>query len=117
MQQRFADMERERDELYQRFESSVGDVERRVGYRNILLEKKVSALQDALEKRDVQLTEVIQAANLDPTVAGAVTRKLDDVLEEKNNVIRDLQDRLAQVTKVCSWVTVCSTLRATDMSE
>ena len=35
-------------------------------FRSLLLEKKVGALADALEKKEAQLEEVLAAANLDP---------------------------------------------------
>ena len=58
LQQRFQQVQKERDELYDRFEGVVAEVEQRAGFKNLLLEKKLVALQDALQKRDVQLGEV-----------------------------------------------------------
>ena len=50
--------------------------------------------------QEVQLNEVLAAANLDPSVLTRVTRKLEDVLDSKNSAIRDLQYELARVCKV-----------------
>ena len=57
------------------------------------------AINESLEKKESQLSEVINAANLDPNLLGTVSKKLDDVLDAKNGAIKDLQYELARVTK------------------
>merc|ERR1711998_663572 len=88
LQQRTSQVQQERDELYEKFESTIYDVQQKSGFRNLLLEKK-----------DAQLSEVLAASNLDPAVLGQVTNKLDDLLEEKNRAIKDLQFEIARVIK------------------
>ncbi|KAL3918830.1 MAG: hypothetical protein SGPRY_005862, partial [Prymnesium sp.] len=105
----------ERDELFEKFESTIYDVQQKSGFKNILLEKKLqvkAAINETLEKKESQLSEVctchysvhfffrrgevcswlcsqvIHAANLDPNMLGAVSRKLDDVLDAKNGAIK-----------------------------
>lgn len=51
-------MERERDELYDKFVSTIHEVQQKSGFKNLLLENKMSALNDELEKKDAQLSEV-----------------------------------------------------------
>ena len=99
LQQRFAQVEGERDELYEKFESTIYDVQQKSGFRNLLLEKKMTAVEEALEKKDAQLSEVLAVSNLDPAVLGQVTGKLDDLLDEKNKVIKDLQFEVARTVK------------------
>jgi chromosome segregation ATPase len=99
LEQRFAQVQQERDELYARFTMAIHEVQQKSGLKNILLEKKLSTLTDTLEKKEAQLTEVISAANLDPSALTLVTRKLEDVLDSKNGAIRDLQYELARVCK------------------
>ena len=99
LSQRFAQVQRERDELYEKFESTIYDVQQKSGFRNLLLEKKLTAVEETLEKKDAQLNEVLAASNLDPAVLGQVTNKLDDLLEEKNKAIQDLQFEIARVMK------------------
>jgi hypothetical protein len=43
----------------------------------LLLEKKLGALADTLEKKEAQLNEVLTASNLDPSALSVVTRKLE----------------------------------------
>lgn len=99
LEQRFAQIQRERDELYSKFVKAIHEVQQKSGFRNLLLEKKLTALADTLEKKEAQLNEVLSASNLDATAMSVVTRKLEDVLDSKNSAIKDLQYELARVCK------------------
>ena len=66
LQQRHAKVEAERDQLYSKFEASIYSVQQKTGVRNLLLEKKLSALGGVLEHKEAQLAEVMSASNLDP---------------------------------------------------
>jgi hypothetical protein len=100
LEQRFEKVQAERDDLYQRFVKAIHEVQQKSNFKNLLLEKKLSALADTLEKKEAQLNEVLSASNLDPTALTVVTRKLEDVLDSKNSAIKDLQYELARVCKV-----------------
>lgn len=97
--QRFEGTVKERDELYKKFIKAVHDVQQKSNLKNLLLEKKLGALGDTLEKKEAQLNEVLTASNLDPSALTVVTRKLEDVLDSKNSAIKDLQYELARVCK------------------
>lgn len=99
LEQRFEKIQAERDELYARFIKAIHEVQQKSNFKNLLLEKKLSALADTLEKKEAQLNEVLSASNLDPTALTVVTRKLEDVLDSKNSAIKDLQYELARVCK------------------
>ncbi|KAH9507717.1 Dynein regulatory complex subunit 4 [Bulinus truncatus] len=99
LEQRFQKVQEERDELYSKFLKAVHEVQQKSSFKNLLLEKKLSALADTLEKKEAQLNEVLSASNLDPTALTVVTRKLEDVLDSKNSAIKDLQYELARVCK------------------
>lgn len=99
LEQRFEKIQAERDELYQRFVKAIHEVQQKSNFKNLLLEKKLGALADTLEKKEAQLNEVLSASNLDPTALTVVTRKLEDVLDSKNSAIKDLQYELARVCK------------------
>lgn len=49
------------------------------------------------------MSEVITSANLDPVSVSMVTKHVDEVLEQKNQFIKDLQFELAKITKVESF--------------
>jgi len=95
--QRFTQVTSERDELYKRFQSTVYDVQQKSGFKNLLLERKLTALQEALEQKEAQLNEVLARANIEPSVLGQVKGRLDDIIESKNQTVRDLQQELERV--------------------
>jgi len=99
LKQRFEQTQNERDELYGKFVKAIHEVQQKSNFKNLLLEKKLAALADTLEKKEAQLNEVLAASNLDPTALTVVTRKLEDVLDSKNSAIKDLQYELARVCK------------------
>ncbi|PIN88790.1 hypothetical protein AB205_0221330 [Aquarana catesbeiana] len=113
LEQRSQKIQVERDDLYRKFTAAIQEVQQKSGFKNLLLERKLQALGDTLEKQEAQLNEVLAASNLDPTTLSTVTRKLEasflliadmepmniDVLDTKNNAIKDLQYELARVSK------------------
>eukprot|EP01147_Barroeca_monosierra_P001769 gene1770-4881_t len=129
IKQRFSDVESERDELYERFVKTIHDVQQKSGFKNLILEKKLTALSESLEKKEgvlgrdcivianklaipdeqksavpscrheAQLNEVLASSNLDPTALAVVTQKLEDVLDTKNAAIKDLQYEVARMYK------------------
>ena len=56
---------------------AIHEVQQKANFKNLLLEKKLQALNDTLEKKEAQLNEVLSASNLDPTALSVVTRKLE----------------------------------------
>lgn len=70
-------MQAERDELYSKFLKAIQEVQQKSNLKNLLLEKKLSALAETLEKKEVQLNEVLSVSNIDPRILSLVTRKLE----------------------------------------
>lgn len=70
-------MQQERDELYRKFTAAIQEVQQKTGFKNLVLERKLQALNAAVEKREVQFNEVLAASNLDPTALTLVSRKLE----------------------------------------
>ena len=95
--QRFADLQRERDELRDNLQASVFDVKQKSSFRGLLLEKKLVAMQKTHEEREAQLNEVLTRANLEPSVLGQVRGHVDDVMLRKNNEARRLQSEVARL--------------------
>lgn len=98
LQQRTARAEKERDRLYEQFQRAVYDVQQKTGFKNLLLERKLAAATDSLEKKEAQLSEVLTSANLEPSVLGAVSKRLEEVVNAKDASIRELQSELNRVT-------------------
>lgn len=70
-------VQQERDELYRKFTAAIQEVQQKTGFKNLLLERKLQALNAAVEKREVQFNEVLAASNLDPAALTLVSRKLE----------------------------------------
>jgi len=99
-EEKFRKLEKERDDLYRRFQKAVRETNRRAELgKNAVLEKKLETLTAQLDEKQAQLTEVLTAAHLDPTVVASVTKKLEQVLGAKNRQIKDLQYQVHQCTK------------------
>ncbi|NXG65298.1 DRC4 protein, partial [Hemiprocne comata] len=99
LEQRFRKVQEERDELYQKFTKAIQEVQQKTGFKNLLLERKLKGLLSVMEKKEVELSEVLTASNLDPSALSLVSHKLKDVLGSKNATIKDLQQELARVCK------------------
>ncbi|KAG2494699.1 hypothetical protein HYH03_007215 [Edaphochlamys debaryana] len=99
LSQRFSKVQSERDELYSKFEASIYDVQQKTGLKSAVLEKKLEAMGEALEMKEAQLAEVLTAANLDPGTLAAINNRLEEVLDNKNQVIKALQYDVAKVSK------------------
>ncbi len=76
LEQRFTQLEAERDELYDRFVKTIFEVQQKSGFKNLLLERKLGSVSDQLEKKEAQLNEVLSASNLDPTALAVVSKKV-----------------------------------------
>ena len=47
----YLQIQKERDELYNKFVKAIYEVQQKSGFKNLLLEKKLTALADTLEKK------------------------------------------------------------------
>lgn len=57
----------ERDELRQKFENTVLEVQQKSSLKNALLERKLTFLEKETEQRESLLAEVLKVSNLEPT--------------------------------------------------
>ncbi|KFP81930.1 Growth arrest-specific protein 8, partial [Acanthisitta chloris] len=96
LEQRFSKVQAERDELYQKFTKAIMEVQQKTGFKNLLLERKLQGLHSRLTQKQVELSEVLSASNLDFNALSLGSQKLEDMLHSKN---QDLQLQLAQVCK------------------
>ncbi|OQS04975.1 hypothetical protein THRCLA_20744 [Thraustotheca clavata] len=98
--QRYAQVKKEYETLQAQFQASIYEVQQKNGLKNLLLEKKLESMGDVLEQKDAQLNEVLAHAQLDPSVAGQVKRRLEDIMEGKNQEARDLEKELVIVNRL-----------------
>jgi len=99
-EEKFRKVEKERDDLQRRFQKAVREIQRRAELgKNSVLEKKLEVLQAQFDDKQAELTRVLAAAKLDPSVVASVTKKLEQVLGAKNRQIKELQYQVHQCTK------------------
>merc|ERR1712217_613843 len=99
-EERHRKLEKERDDLDRRFQKAVREIQRKAELgKNAVLEKKLESLAGQFDEKQAQLTEVLTAAKLDPAIVAGVTKKLEQVLGEKNRQIKALQYQVHQCPK------------------
>ena len=92
MQQRFEQVKQERDELESEFQRCVFEVKQRAGFKNLLLERKMGAMDTVLASKTAALNEVLTQANIEkfaPTGG-----RTDVILGEKDARARMLRGHL-----------------------
>jgi len=97
LEQRYARLTAERDALYEKFQLALHDVKQKTGFRHLLLEKRLAAAADEVERHTVALTEVLSAARLDKDALGKLERNLSAVVSSKDAAIRELETELGRV--------------------
>eukprot|EP00756_Hemistasia_phaeocysticola_P026817 Hpha_TRINITY_DN16085_c1_g2::TRINITY_DN16085_c1_g2_i1::g.118868::m.118868/K19942/GAS8; growth arrest-specific protein 8 len=97
--QRFQKLTEERDLIYDKYQDMMNEIQQKAVFKNVLLHKNIEVLTSTLEKKDAQLGEVLKASNVDTRGPQGVERRLEDMLEHKNQVIEELQQQLAALTQ------------------
>jgi len=97
LQQQLRTTSSERDDLYSKFQNSIYDVQQKAGLKNLILEKKIDAIDDALETANAQLTEILAAANLDQGAGGGIAESLDQAVAVKDDIAAQLQDEVDRI--------------------
>merc|ERR1712060_10226 len=100
-EEKYRKLEKERDDLYRRFQTAIRENQRKAELgKNAVLEKKLEQLAAQYDEKQAQLSEVLTEAKLDPAIVANVTKKLEQVIGAKNRQIKDLQYQVHQATKV-----------------
>jgi len=97
LEQRYGKVKAERDSLYSNLQSAVYEVQQKAGFKNMLLNKKTNLLQKKLDTNAVMLGEAISAAGINPDKVGGVSKRMREVVEEKDGYIEKLQDDIQNI--------------------
>ncbi|MED6261834.1 hypothetical protein ATANTOWER_010705 [Ataeniobius toweri] len=92
--QAFQKVQEERDELLKRQTESILDIQQRSGLKKILLQKKLAAVTETLEKKEAQLSAALSVCSIEPTARSNAVSKLDEILESKQISMDALQQDL-----------------------
>ncbi|KAM9366970.1 dynein regulatory complex subunit 4-like [Symphorus nematophorus] len=77
LEQKFSKLQMERDELYNTFTQNIQKVQHKAGVQSVMLERRLQALTDGVEKTKAQLCSVLTASNIDQTALAGVTNKIE----------------------------------------
>merc|ERR1712227_684920 len=97
LQQQLATVTRERDELYNKFQHAIHDVQQKSGLKNLILEKKIDSIEEALETTEAQVSELLTSANVDQATASGISQKLDQVIAYKDDIVAQLQEEVQRI--------------------
>ncbi|GAA6074505.1 dynein regulatory complex subunit 4-like [Tachysurus ichikawai] len=76
LEEAFIMVQQKRDDLNKKFNKVTLELQQKNGFKNLLLEKKLNALNDTVVAKETQLNEVLAACNLQPSALNVVTHKL-----------------------------------------
>mmetsp|Transcript_137887 Transcript_137887/g.384509 ORF Transcript_137887/g.384509 Transcript_137887/m.384509 type:complete len:461 (-) Transcript_137887:61-1443(-) len=97
LQQQLATVSKERDRLYEKFQHAIYDVQQKSGLKNLILEKKIDAVEEALETTEAQVSQLLASANVDQNTAAGISQKLDQVIAYKNDIVSQLEEEVARI--------------------
>ena len=85
--------------MYKKFEIAIEQLRTRADYKNQILDEKLRVLQSELERKEVQLQELVQRSGLDQRTVEEICKKMEEAIEAKNSILRNLKYSLAHATK------------------
>lgn len=94
-----ADMEAERDGIYESFESAIKEVQQKCDFGNVVLEQKLQQATHEVEEVDAQAEQIAAAANLDLGQMGQIRASIAEAVESRNVMIQELQFSLVKAKK------------------
>jgi len=100
--QHFKYLEREKNGLFDQFVDSVYKIQQKTGLQNLILEKKISSINEVIEGKDLELNQGLNAAHIDPRTKGVITKTIEEVEAAKSDFINELQNELSQIRKAHS---------------
>eukprot|EP00421_Protoceratium_reticulatum_P010400 CAMPEP_0168403256 /NCGR_PEP_ID=MMETSP0228-20121227/24036_1 /TAXON_ID=133427 /ORGANISM="Protoceratium reticulatum, Strain CCCM 535 (=CCMP 1889)" /LENGTH=461 /DNA_ID=CAMNT_0008416855 /DNA_START=27 /DNA_END=1412 /DNA_ORIENTATION=- len=97
LQQQLTTVQKERDQLYENFQHAIYDVQQKSGLKNLILEKKIDAVEEALETTEAQLSELLVSANVDQATQAGISQRLDQVIAYKNDIVAQLEEEVQRI--------------------
>ena len=95
--QRILYLEKEYDKYLQLYKDKLHVVEQKAGLKNLILEKKLSSVEENLEIKEVQLRELLNKTSLDVNIINTINSNLEEVKLIKEELINQLEDELNRI--------------------
>ena len=85
--------------MYRKFEIAIGQLQSKANYKNNQLDERLAVLHNDLEKKEATITELVQRSGLDQGTVEDICKKMEDAIEAKESILRNLKYSLAHATK------------------
>ncbi|KAK4881160.1 hypothetical protein RN001_004479 [Aquatica leii] len=92
LQLQFEKLQSERDQLRQKFMQAVLEIQQKTTLKNAHLQKRLQFLSDVADYRETVIEELTSSSEIPPHY-----KKFEEVLSNKNLVIKNLQDELSKM--------------------
>ena len=89
----------EKKDMYDRFEAVVNQLQSRSDVKNEILSEKLNELEGAMERKELTLRDIVQRSGLDQGTVDDITKRMEEAIEAKNSILRNLKYSLAHATK------------------
>jgi len=99
LEDEYAKVERERDQLYNSFEESIERVRQQSEFHNQALGQRLRAAETSAEKAGMQVEEIIRAANLDQGEMARVMDTLNQMLGAKDEALKNVRFLVVKLQK------------------
>ena len=99
LEEKFKKVEKEKDDMYEKFELVVEQLRTKANVKNQVLDSVLAVRQAELERKDVQLRELVQRSGLDQATVDEICKKMEEAIEAKNSIIKNLKYSMAHATK------------------
>ena len=91
--------EQEKNDMYRKFEIAIRQLQSRAEYKNTILENKLAVFQRDLERKEMTLRELVQRSGLDQGTVDNICKNMEEAIEAKNSILRNLKYSLAHAIK------------------
>jgi len=96
---RYEQVIKEKKELEDRFENIASEVKNRSDAKNVVLSQKLGVLSDKLEAKEAQTQHLLKTSQMDPNLANQVFSRIQNSIEGKNSLTKNLQYSINHATK------------------
>lgn len=95
----FKQVEDEKKDMLKKFEKAIGQLRARSNFKNEQLDDKLAVFMAELDRKDLTLRELVQRSGLEQPVVDDICKKMEEAIEAKNSILRNLKYSLAHATK------------------
>lgn len=99
LEEKYKKAEQEKNDMYRKFEIAIKQLQGRAEFKNETLERKLGVFQRDLERKEMTLRELVQRSGLDQGTVENICKNMEEAIEAKNSILRNLKYSLAHAIK------------------